>query len=526
MDAETHRQASQADDAPVHPDGPPAGVAPVAAEQTGENHVAHLPADGGDTTAQVPAEQGASPRAEDQAAFVAPGDTTSPQGQATAASLAGDEVTLTDGQGAEGAEGATPFGQGNVNIPKDLTSAKSMMTDKAKQWMVTMKAALIATAIAVPTNMAINFAVDKAKENVPGASEIAAVAENPEQAAAGAAGAAGVPGTSSEQAADDKGSEQAGSSDKAAGASAGTAVGATVAEVARDTLPSVAVVETETSSGSAVMYRKDGFLVTNEHVVSGAQVIRVKLTDGRVLDARLIGTARDFDLAVLKIEADNLKALNFDASEPTVGEVAIAIGAPQGLESTVTAGIVSAVGRSFVANTGVPMVDMIQTDAAVNPGNSGGALLDAQGNVIGINTAGFSPSELGQGFDNGLNFAIPSPTVRRIADQLIEKGYYEFAQLGISGADVPAEIAQQMNLPTSRGSLVLRVVRDSSADQLGLRPGDVITHFDGKEVLNMGDLNGRIRATDPGKQVEVKWRTNGGEEKTETVPIGGVKATS
>lgn len=410
----------------------------------------------------------------------------------------------------EGANGSTPFGQGNVNIPKDLSSARGMVTDKAKAWVLTMKAALVATVITIPTNMAIGYFMDKAKENIPGASQVAELAENPEAAAGAAAGGA------QDEA---SGGSSAASGKTAAGAST------TVAEVARNTLPSVAVVETDVASGSAVVYRKDGYLVTNEHVVSGASTVNIKLTDGRVLPASVVGTARDFDLAVLKVDADNLKALNFDTDEPTVGETAIAIGAPQGLESTVTAGIVSAVGRSFQANTGVPMVDMIQTDAAVNPGNSGGALLDSEGNVIGINTAGFSPSALGQGFDNGLNFAIPSPTVRRIADQLIEKGFYEFAQLGINGADVPAEIARRMNLKTSRGSLVLRVVRDSSADKLGLKPGDVITHFNGKEVLSMGDLNGHIRATDPGTNVEVKWRSNDGEEHTNTVELLGVKAT-
>ncbi|WP_336250213.1 trypsin-like peptidase domain-containing protein, partial [Stomatohabitans albus] len=418
---------------------------------------------------------------------------------------------------------ASPFGQAAASVPRDLSGATTLARDKTKQWITALRAGLIATIIAVPATLGVNYLIDQAKTTVPGAADAAQLVEDP----AGSVGSAGE-GDGNTGGGNGAGN-QPGTSGNAGSTTGKSPAGVgnnTIATVARDTLPSVAVVETESASGSAVVYRKDGYLVTNEHVVSGARAVRVKLTDGRVLDARVIGTARDFDLAVLKIEADNLVALNFDTDEPTVGETAIAIGAPQGLESTVTAGIVSAVGRSFVANTGVPMVDMIQTDAAVNPGNSGGALLDAEGNVIGINTAGFSPSSLGQGFDNGLNFAIPSPTVRRIADQLIETGYYEFAQLGIAGADVPADIAQQMNLPTSRGSLVLRVVQDSSADQLGLQPGDVITHFNDHEVLSMGDLNGRIRATKPGTRVEFAWRTNTGEEKKGTVELTGVKATS
>lgn len=299
----------------------------------------------------------------------------------------------------------------------------------------------------------------------------------------------------------------------------------TIPEVAEYALPSVAVVETPSSSGSAVVYRKDGYLVTNEHVVRGYNQVQVKLTDGRVLDAEVTGTALNFDLAVLKVAETDLSALPFQEDEPNVGETAIAIGAPQGLESSVTAGIVSALNRSFVANTGVRLVDMIQTDAAVNPGNSGGALLNAKGEVIGINTAGFSPSALGQGFDNGLNFAIPSPTVKRIADQLIEQGFYEFAQLGISGEDVPAELARRYNLPTSRGALVLRVVTESTADVLGIKAGDIITHFNGTEVANIGDLNGMIRATKPGTTVEVRWKTPEGEDQSSSTEIGGVKAT-
>lgn len=298
----------------------------------------------------------------------------------------------------------------------------------------------------------------------------------------------------------------------------------TVADVAEALLPSVAVVETanaagqQIGSGSAVVYRGDGYLVTNNHVIDGAAQVRVRLTDGRTRAAEVIGTAAQFDLAVLQIEAEDLVVPAYAADDPRVGETAIAIGAPFGFDSTVTSGIVSALGRTLGDPAGPTLVDLVQTDAAINPGNSGGALVNAAGQVIGINTA-----IVGGGTNDGVGFAVPTSTVIRVADQLIEQGFFEYALLGVSGADLSPAQAEELGLDTTNGAYVGEVVPDSAADDAGLEAGDVVVAVDGEPITSMSDLSAAIRGYGPDDRVTVTIVDAGGVERDLEVLLGGVR---
>ena len=293
----------------------------------------------------------------------------------------------------------------------------------------------------------------------------------------------------------------------------------TVADVAEALLPSVAVVETNTGSGSAVVYRADGYLITNNHVIAGARDVRVRLTDGRTRDATVVGTAASFDLAVLQIDADDLMVPEYADGDPRVGETAIAIGAPFGFDSTVTSGIVSALGRTLsdpISN--VSLVDLVQTDAAINPGNSGGALVNAAGQVIGINTA-----IVGGGTNDGVGFAVPTSTVLRVADQLIEQGFFEYALLGVTGGDLQPAQAEELGLDTTNGAYIGEVVPDSAADDAGIVPGDVVVAIDGDDVTSMSDLSAAIRGYAPDDVVTVTLYGADGQTRSVEVTLGGVR---
>lgn len=298
----------------------------------------------------------------------------------------------------------------------------------------------------------------------------------------------------------------------------------TVADVADALLPSVAVVETATAagqqigSGSAVVYRADGYLVTNNHVIDGAAQVRVRLPDGRTRAAEVVGTAANFDLAVLRIEADDLVVPAYAGEDPRVGETAIAIGAPFGFDSTVTAGIVSALGRTLSDPVGPTLVDLVQTDAAINPGNSGGALVNAAGQVIGINTA-----IVGGGTNDGVGFAVPTSTVLRVADQLIEQGFFEYALLGVSGADLQPAQAEELGLDTTNGAYIGEVVPDSAADDAGIVAGEVVVAIDGDPVDSMSDLSAAIRGYAPDDRVTITVVGPSGETRDVEVVLGGVR---
>ncbi|MEX2504719.1 MAG: trypsin-like peptidase domain-containing protein [Egicoccus sp.] len=289
-----------------------------------------------------------------------------------------------------------------------------------------------------------------------------------------------------------------------------------IGEIARQVTPSVARVDARgqagSGSGSAVVYRADGVLVTNNHVVANAAEVTVTLPDGERMVAEVVGTDPTSDLAVLRVDATDLPVPNWADGEPEVGDTTVAIGSPFGLDGSVTAGIVSALGRT-VATPGASLVDLLQTDAAINPGNSGGALVDAEGSVIGVNTAIASAG----GGNDGIGFAIPASTVSSVADQLLENGAIQHAYLGVAGQDVDPDVARLYGLPVEQG-VVLAQVPDGPAADAGLQPGDIVVRLDEHEVATMADLAGRVRQYQPGDGIEVTYLRDG-KEDTVTVTL-------
>ncbi len=244
-----------------------------------------------------------------------------------------------------------------------------------------------------------------------------------------------------------------------------------------------------TATGSGFVIDEEGRIITNAHVVDGAEEISVTLgEDGDAYDAELLGADASTDVAVIEVDApaDVLHPLSLgDSSQVEVGDAAVAIGNPFGLDRTATAGIISAVQREIRAPNGFTITDAIQTDAPINPGNSGGPLLDTAGSVIGI--ASQIESAGGQG-NVGIGFAVPINTGREIAEQLIDDGEVEHAYLGVSGTDLTDEIADELNLDRNAGALVQAVVADSPADEAGLEAGDSEVTVDGEPFTAGGDL--------------------------------------
>ena len=244
--------------------------------------------------------------------------------------------------------------------------------------------------------------------------------------------------------------------------------------------------------GSGVIVAPNGYLLTNNQVIEGADDIEVMLTDGRQAKARLIGTDPDSDLAVLKIELDRLPVISIgDAEQVQVGDVVLAIGNPFGVGQTVTSGIVSALGRNQLGiNT---FENFIQTDAAINPGNSGGALVDSAGNLLGINTAIYSRS----GGNLGIGFAIPASTAMQVMQGLIKDGQVVRGWIGVEPRDLTPEIAQTLNLPIKAGVLITGVLYSGPASAAGMRPGDVVVRISGVPVTNTGQLLNAVAALKP-----------------------------
>ena len=274
--------------------------------------------------------------------------------------------------------------------------------------------------------------------------------------------------------------------------------------------------------GSGVIYRSDGYIITNNHVVQQADSLEVKLSDGTVYDAEVVGTDPLNDLAVLKIDATGLPAVNLRGSDdqPIVGETAIAIGSPFGLDASVTAGVISATGRDITVPPsgpdGQPLLipAVIQTDAAINPGNSGGALVDQEGRLLGINTAILS----GTGGSQGVGFAIPVASATTSADQLIETGEVQYPLLGVTGTDVTREIAERFDIEDG-GALIETVSPGSGAAEAGLEPDDIIVAVEGDPIDSMSDLVVTIRAFQPGDDVEVTYLRDG-QQRTVDVTLG------
>ena len=244
--------------------------------------------------------------------------------------------------------------------------------------------------------------------------------------------------------------------------------------------------------GSGVMVSADGYLLTNNHVIEGADDIEVQLSDGRQARARIVGTDPESDVAVLKIELKELPTITFgDADHLQVGDVVLAIGNPFGVGQTVTSGIVSALGRNQLGiNT---FENFIQTDAAINPGNSGGALVDTAGNLLGINTAIYSRS----GGSLGIGFAIPASTARQVMEALIRDGQVTRGWIGVEPRELTPEIAQTLKLPVTQGVLITGVLQGGPASTGGIRPGDVVVRIDSTRVTNTPQLLNAVAALKP-----------------------------
>ena len=272
--------------------------------------------------------------------------------------------------------------------------------------------------------------------------------------------------------------------------------------------------------GSGVIIDAEkGYIVTNNHVVDNADEILVQLTDGRELKAKKLGADEQSDIALLKVEPENLTAVELaDSDKLRVGDFVVAIGNPFGLSQTVTSGIVSALGRSGLNIGGLE--DFIQTDAAINRGNSGGALVNLKGELVGINTAIFGPN----GGNVGIGFAIPANMMKNLVDQIIEFGEVRRGLLGILGADVDSGLSEAMNLEVSKGAFVSEVSPDSAADKGGLEAGDIITAVNGKEISGFQELRAKIGSMGAGAKVELTLFRKG-DKKTVNVVLDDAQGT-
>jgi serine protease Do len=291
-----------------------------------------------------------------------------------------------------------------------------------------------------------------------------------------------------------------------------------VVRIARQASPAVvSVAQQEGGSGSGVIVREDGVILTNAHVVGMSRAVRVGLADGRRVDGRVIGRDRSLDVAVVRIDAPNLPVAPIgDSDRLEVGQTAIAIGNPLGLERTVTTGVISAVNRS---PRGIALDGLIQTDAAISPGNSGGPLLDSRGRVIGINTAVLRVPGA-----QGLGFAVPINAAQNVAGQILATGRVVRSFLGVEYRDVEPEMAEQFRLSVREGIVVAAVSPNHPAERAGIERGDIITRIDDTPIRQGGDLRRLLRDRRPGDTIRVTV-ARGGETRTLTAELIETPAT-
>lgn len=265
----------------------------------------------------------------------------------------------------------------------------------------------------------------------------------------------------------------------------------------------------QTSLGSGVIFDAKGYLITNNHVIEGADEITVILHDERTAKAKVVGTDKETDLAILKIELDNLPSISVGDSEALqVGDVVLAIGNPFGVGQTVTQGIVSAKGRNDLGIS--TFENFIQTDAAINPGNSGGALINAHGKLIGINTAIFSKS----GGSHGIGFAIPVNLAKMVKDNITDVGYVKRGWLGIEPQEITPRLAESFGLKSTNGVIIAGIYRGGPAAKAGLEPGDIILKIDDIEVINSSKAINYLAGIEPGIDVTIEGIKQGKSFKT------------
>ncbi|WP_223168149.1 S1C family serine protease [Nonomuraea sp. SYSU D8015] len=287
--------------------------------------------------------------------------------------------------------------------------------------------------------------------------------------------------------------------------------------IVRKVEPSVVTMFAGDSLGSGVVYRQDGVILTNQHVVDGREEVRIAFADGTLVDGRVLAADARTDLAVVKTERTGLQPATFQRRLPVQGELVLALGSPLGFENTVTAGIVSGLDREVPGSAlaGRALVDLIQTDAAISPGVSGGALVNARGEVVGINEA-YIPPQAGA---VSIGFAIPAATATWAADQLLARGQVVHPFLGISLRTLTPEIVQSFDVETEAGAIVTGVVAGGPAADAGLQPGDVITSLSGQPVRSTEDVLDKLREVRPGTHISLEvWRD--GEARKVTVTVG------
>jgi len=285
---------------------------------------------------------------------------------------------------------------------------------------------------------------------------------------------------------------------------------AAVVDIVKQAEPSVVTVITDQGLGSGIIYSSDGLIVTNNHVVESGNSYTVALASGEQVPATLVGTDPETDVAVVKIDKTGLPAANFEQTVPDIGSLAVAIGSPLGFENTVTVGVVSGVQRTIPgsAQESNALVDLIQTDAAISPGNSGGALVDAESKVIGMNVAYIPPQDSAV----SIGFAIPAATVTSVADDLIAGKPVQHAFLGIRYGTLTPQIIQQYNVQADHGLIVLDVSSGTPAAAAGLKPGDVILEFDGQQMNDIEDLIAALHRHAPGDTVSLTVERNGQQQ--------------
>lgn len=298
------------------------------------------------------------------------------------------------------------------------------------------------------------------------------------------------------------------------GAAAAPASTGDIPALVKQVEPSVVTVLTQKGLGSGVVYKADGVIVTDAHVVAGADQVKVAFADGQQVSAKVLAADQVTDVAVLQADRKGLPAASFEKSLPPVGALAVVLGSPLGFENTVTSGIVSGLHRDIPgsASTGAPLVDLMQTDAPISPGNSGGAVIDGQGHVIGMSEAYIPPSAGAV----ALGFATPAATVVDIADQLLATGTAKHAYVGIQPATLTPQIAQQLGLNQAQGVVVLQVQAGSPAASAGLRPGDVITAANGQKMSTAEEFIALLRGVKPGDQITLTVVRGG---STQDLPV-------
>lgn len=292
----------------------------------------------------------------------------------------------------------------------------------------------------------------------------------------------------------------------------------TVAEVASRVSPAVVKIEARKGSrggsGSGFVFTANGYILTNSHVVHGASALDVMLHDGRRFQAEVVGDDPATDLAVVRVQADGLPVLELGESKSLrPGQVAIAIGNPYGFSYSVTAGVVSALGRSLRSESGRLMDDIIQTDAALNPGNSGGPLVDSRGRVVGVNSAVILPAQ-------GLCFAIPIDTAKHVAGRLIEHGRIRRGFLGLGGQNVavPRGLARRLGVEAEAGVLVIAVEPDGPAAEAGVEEGDLLIAYEGKPVTSVDDLHRALTEEKIGRSARLTVVRDRGAEELVVTP--------